>query len=174
MEVLIVYTYMQNVPRETFVCPPCPERRKAFRPRHCETSAHTGRGNPSPPSPDFCRDEPRSSGSPQANDRPQGDPRHPLGRRDLPPANCIRPECRTAHPAGIPIKGTGEPPLRRKHMETHVGALIERPVRRRRTIAPRAIHGTRSVNGICLRQIAFVPNAGQALLVPTPLSHPDP
>ena len=57
-----------------------------------------------------------------------------------------------------------------------VGTSLARPVRRRRTIARRAIYGTRSVNvhyvsqsvvGICLRQIAFVPNAGQARLVPT-------
>ena len=45
-----------------------------------------------------------------------------------------------------------------------VGTNLARPVRRRRTIAPRAIHGTRSVVGICLRQIAFVPNAGRLTL----------
>ena len=44
----------------------------------------------------MCRDEPCSSGSPQANNRPQGDLRYPIGRRDLPPANCIRSECRTS------------------------------------------------------------------------------
>ena len=48
-----------------------------------------------------------------------------------------------------------------------VGTSLARPVRQGRTIARRAIHGTRSVVGICLRQIAFVPNAGKAMLVPT-------
>ena len=48
-----------------------------------------------------------------------------------------------------------------------VGTSIARPVRRRRTIAHMAIHGTRSVVGICLRQIAFVPNAGRSMIAPT-------
>ena len=43
-----------------------------------------------------CRDGTLPSGSPQANDRPKGDPSQPVGRRDLPAANCVRAERRTA------------------------------------------------------------------------------
>ena len=66
------------------------------------TDPPVGDGSPVPPPlrrmtvQNCCRDEPCSSGSPQANNRPQGDPRHPVGRRDLPAANCIRAECRTS------------------------------------------------------------------------------
>ena len=116
------------------------------------------------------RDEHCSSGSPQANNRPQGDLWPPVGHRDLPPANCVRAERRgveDAAPYGVLLRGVADVPLRHADSETHVGTSIARPVRRRRTIARRAIYGPRSVIGICLRQIAFVPNAGRSMIAPT-------
>ena len=45
--------------------------------------------------------------------------------------------------------------------------IMGRTVRRRRTIARGAICCRRAVIGICLRQIAFVPNAGRSMIAPT-------
>ena len=75
----------------------------------------------------------------------------------------------TAFPPGMHSFSTGfSTEIRRAGaFVTHVGTRIACPVCRRRTIARRAIHGTRSVVGICLRQIAFVPNAGRSMIAPT-------
>ena len=130
----------------------------------------------------LCRDGTLPSASPQGNNRPQGDLTWGtrITKPNLPPANRIRSECRTSR--ARPYGGMGaaaarrpgvRPPYRAETLrflcrdKPCLSGLRCRGAHRAPAIARRAIRCSRSFIGICLRQIAFVPNAGRARLVPT-------
>ena len=125
----------------------------------------------------MCRDEHRASAFAKQTIARQGDlpAFQQYGTLDLPAANCIRSECRTsdARPYAASRKGCRDAHCASavlRHLPMNpVGTRIARPRLRSKQSPGRAIslRFSNPVRWICLRQIAFVPNAGRAMLVPT-------
>ena len=117
-----------------------------------------------------CRDENCSSAFAKQTIARQGDlpAFQQSGTLDLPAANCIRSECRTSD-ARPYVRVVALRPAGGHVSISCVGTSIARPRLRSKQSPGRAIslRCSNPLRWICLRQIAFVLNAGRAMLVPT-------